>query len=157
MAHFSPRAFMSRRWWIRYRRGRLPPSAGVLGVDGADGVDAVPADSEEVLAVGCARRAARCEEDGSLGTWLGASCWTSARRRAPSGLFPLAWAAGLFASELPSYSADGSEGYPLDEVGAGPAAGAGELHPVGALAGGLGAGGPPAGDPAWLDGPCDDP
>jgi hypothetical protein len=158
IAHFSPRFFISRKWWIRYLRGRWLRSTGVLGVEGVlgvDGVEAAPAGSDEVLAVGCARRAARCEEDGSVGTWLGASCWTPARRRAPSGLFSPALGAGLLTGALLSYSADGSDGYPLDAVGAGPAAGAGELHPVGALAAGRVCAGPPEEDPAGFDGLCD--
>jgi hypothetical protein len=163
---------MSRRWWIRYLRGRLLLSAWPLdaggvdaeaGVDAEVGVAAVPAGSDEVPAVGCARRAARCEADGSAGTWLGASCWTSARRRPPSGLFSLGEVDGPLSGELLSYSADGSEGYPLDAVGAAPVVGAAELHPVGALAGGrLGTEPPragPAGDggggPAGLDWLCD--
>jgi hypothetical protein len=111
----------------------LPGSLGVLGAE--DDV-VVPADSPgAVLAVGWARRAPRWEATGSAWTWLGASCWTSARRRAPTGRPPLGCAcvageagAGLCwlgcagagvrvdgeAAELIgalfSYSADGSDG-----------------------------------------------
>jgi hypothetical protein len=48
MAHFSPRSFISRRWWTRYRRGRF-------GLDGAaepDGLAGVEeAATEELLAL----------------------------------------------------------------------------------------------------------
>jgi hypothetical protein len=110
---------MSRRWWIRYLRGRLlSPPGGLLDPDAPDvelEESAVLLVTGTALLVGvvlvagepCARRA-RCELTGSACTWLGASCCTSARRRAPAGR-PLAGGAELTGALL-SYSADGSDG-----------------------------------------------
>jgi hypothetical protein len=48
MAHFSPRSFISRRWWTRYRRGRFGLD-GVAESDEFAGAEEVAA--EELLAL----------------------------------------------------------------------------------------------------------
>jgi hypothetical protein len=45
MAHFSPRSFISRRWWTRYRRGRL----GLDDVAEPDGFAGAEEDAAEEL------------------------------------------------------------------------------------------------------------
>src|SRR3979490_1644795 len=42
MAHFSPRSFISRRWWTRYRRGRCGPD-GAAELDEFAGAGAAAA------------------------------------------------------------------------------------------------------------------
>src|SRR5215207_2351352 len=111
IAHFSPRFFMSRRWWIRYLRGRLPGSVGVPSpepvVAEAPPEPVLLVTVPGVLADGWPRRAARREPAASSRTWLGASCCTSARRRAPAGR-SLDEGEALTEALL-SYSADGSD------------------------------------------------